>query len=250
MTDAIIEVNNANSYKQICIFKSIEDAKASAKNVENLDENIKPAIICVNEEISSLHEELNPLLDKYDEIAFVIDDDNFTEEEVENFSHNIDKLILQSTNKFISKKPLPNLTSYILTYIRNCPNLSIGEEKRAIVSDQCGAGKGILLYKNMFIKVNLRITENICGTLHFKRLTNYIFEINKMNIIVDNTNKQEVSLEIKITDQNGNTFIVELPAKNKYSLPSFKSYIYPLGNFLDCLTQADFVKILEGFYNQ
>jgi hypothetical protein len=245
----IIKVSEASELSEVCIFKSLSDAKIMALNTQGLSEDAKPNLVCIQSiDDSDLIKAVKDLSNEYDTLNFTKNSSNFSEKEIIKFSHYLDEILYEcSGSDYKLSDMTPNVISGVLHSIKSANSSLFGFE--TAVDEEPGLNNYIEFFntKNKIVKL---YTKAKLGSyyLFFKVMTNYTIDIKNITILVTGEDQKEHCLQLKITDLNNTSLDFEL--NNKTSLNLFRQKLSTMGNFFDCFSQADFNQFLHQLCTQ
>lgn len=187
---------------------------------------------------------VNSLLDEYEWVVLIKNNNNFSEKEDENIGLAVEKVFYTAHEYHPEILVRPNVFSELSNKLKNSHRYFIGRKYLFYADCFDEENEAIITYKNRFIKLSKVKSGN--GKNYFTVLTNYSFKITEIIINADNENTQELIIEL--TDFENIVRQVKISAKDKHSIANFRKIIYPLGNFLDGMSDADFKQILNQLY--
>lgn len=241
----VIRLTNLEDSDKVCIFKCINDAKAFVQETKFVSDDDKYEVICVESEQSGgVVDELIQLCKQYNLIVFILDENNFDNKELTQYSHHINKIFYQSQRQ--DKKlefAVPNFMSSMLNNLKDIDSSYFGMDVKYGPYHKLNKFIDFYTLNNTIITI---YTKKLFGTFnaYYRASTNYSFEINKKIILIDEYNNEEHDLEIKVTDRNNNICYLELPANKKNNLEYFRQILMKKGNYFDCFTKAEFTQLM------
>lgn len=247
----IVKLNENPDFDGVCVFKSIENAERFVANSQILREEDRYPVVCLQAtDNESLSDSVIALSEEYDTLMFITDKNNFSQKELIEYCHSLKTVIYECAEQDIKLEAMqPFFISEVLCGIKNANSPLFSYEIEYTENRLAGKYVDFFPYDNKFIKLYTKKKFDLYY-LYSKVSTNYVFEINKIIICVDENNNEEHNLELKVTDAKGNSFSFELPAKKKNNVEYFRQALSQKGNFFDCFTKTEFNQLLHQLCSQ
>lgn len=247
----IIKLNENTDFDGVCIFKSLESAERFVANSQILREEERYPVVCLQSaDNENLLNSVITLSKEYESLIFITNKNNFSQKELIEYCHYLSAVIYECNEQDIKLEAAnPFFISELLCDIKNAKSSLFSYEIEYDENRLAGKYVDFFQYDNKFIKIYTKKKLDLYY-LYSKVSTNYVFEINKIIICVDENNNEEHNLELKVTDTMGNSFNFELPAKKKNNLEYFRQMLLKKGNFFDCFTKAEFNQLLHQLCSQ
>lgn len=236
-------LNQAEEKEQVCLFKSVEDAKNIINNNRGYRSQTMSIAVVKDTDNTGFINLVSSLIDTYKKVVFVCSGKNFTDEDVLNISLKIPSRIYEV--------PLDIFGYHVSEYLLSDIGEKIDSSGKKLFGikvpfNSCDYYTRYIFYKNMVIKIWSQDKGKYRYKSFFKILTNYSFRIVKVFNYDDGLKKQDV--EFEITGCNGDTISILLSASDKSNLSSFRKNINQSGTFIDLMTNEDFSNILSQLY--
>jgi len=240
-------INQVESTEEIKILKTGNDSELSEQNSKLTSKFLTAQLAYIDTDDEEVFiNAINKLTNCYENIVFICNDENFTDEEISNYSRKIDKVIRQDYSLCSLGIPPKNILSAIINNINNDKGWVIGKEMNLWANSEENYER-FYSFDNKFIKVRYKPKKNHYQN-YYKILSNYTFCITKINVYVNSNGDEESHLEMEVRNDSNSTVKINIPAKDKNSLASFKKILYPRGNFIDFFSNSDFLKIMSQLY--
>lgn len=242
----------AEDKTDLFIFKSFDDANIYAQELKENDYKYKSVIVAENEsEVISLINSLEKKL--YNTIYVIINENNFTSGNFINIGLNISNEFFRSRFAGAISYLAQSLYSMDGTFF--CSLSSLDPSKETLGSKGYAIGElwskengRIVEHKNCYIKFT-QAKKGKERRIYYQIMSNYIFKIKEI-LLTSNEEILEQNIKFEITGMDGTQQIINVLAKDKHSISSFKKYLTPTGPFLDCLSNNDFTQILKRLYEK